>query len=138
VHAAGGVAKHLKRRSFGTHHYGVQVPHFHMKNSSTRSLFVTLCFLSGLVVVALSTMRNMPPNTANKRRRVPTQLESSADNADDFTRGGKLEELKQKEIELSKLLAEVRREKISELRAKPLRIGTCKITCWLDFIATLA
>lgn len=39
------------------------------------------------------------------------------------TRTGKLEELKQREIELSKLLAEVRREKLSELRAKPLKIG---------------
>jgi hypothetical protein len=97
-----------------------------MTLSSSRSLFITILCLSGLIVEAFSSITaGMPPNSpaSHKRRRVALAV-GSIDNADDSVRIGKLEELKQKEIELSNLLAQVRREKMSELRAKPLKIGT--------------
>lgn len=109
-----------------------------MGRPSSRIFFVCLCVLSGLVVTAFSSIsRNMPPHSpVSKRRRISVHVGSS-DNADDGVRVGKLEELKQKEIELSKLLAEVRREKISELRAKPLKIGTWVVPVSVSLCAAL-
>ena len=96
-----------------------------MRISSIRSLFIVLCILSGLAVDSFTIIKTtMPPSSvSNKRRRVALQI-GSIDNANDGSRMGKLEELKQKEAELSKLLAQVRRDKISELHARPLKIGT--------------
>eukprot|EP00548_Thalassiothrix_antarctica_P004414 CAMPEP_0194132284 /NCGR_PEP_ID=MMETSP0152-20130528/2789_1 /TAXON_ID=1049557 /ORGANISM="Thalassiothrix antarctica, Strain L6-D1" /LENGTH=357 /DNA_ID=CAMNT_0038827279 /DNA_START=222 /DNA_END=1295 /DNA_ORIENTATION=+ len=51
------------------------------------------------------------------------------------TAAGKLEELKQRESELSRLLAEVRREKIAALRSKPLTIGVIGFGRFGQFIA---
>ena len=48
---------------------------------------------------------------------------------------GKLEELKQKEAELSELLAAVRREKLSALRSRPLTIGVIGFGRFGQFIA---
>jgi len=48
---------------------------------------------------------------------------------------GRLEELKQREYELSRLLAEVRREKLSALRSKPLSIGVIGFGRFGQFIA---
>ncbi|GKY95548.1 hypothetical protein MPSEU_000516400 [Mayamaea pseudoterrestris] len=106
-----------------------------MRLSSTRSVSVIICFLSGLVVAAFSSAtKNMPTIGSNKRRRVAVRR-GLTENADESNRVGKLEELKQKEIELSKLLADVRREKMFELRAKPLRIGIVGFGRFGQFIA---
>jgi prephenate dehydrogenase len=48
---------------------------------------------------------------------------------------GRLEELKQREAELSKLLAEVRLEKLSALRSRPLTIGVVGFGRFGQFIA---
>ena len=48
---------------------------------------------------------------------------------------GRLEELKQKEAELAKLLSEVRMEKLSALRSKPLKIGIVGFGRFGQFIA---
>jgi len=57
-----------------------------------------------------------------------------SDSSDD-SKAGKLEELKQREKELSRLLAAVRREKLDELRSRPLTIGIIGFGRFGQFIA---
>ena len=53
----------------------------------------------------------------------------------DLAASGKLEQLKQREAELSRLLAEVRREKLHVLRDRPLKIGVMGFGRFGQFIA---
>ena len=53
----------------------------------------------------------------------------------DDSKAGKLEELKQREKELSRMLAAVRREKLNELRSRPLTIGIIGFGRFGQFIA---
>eukprot|EP00546_Thalassionema_frauenfeldii_P012796 CAMPEP_0178915446 /NCGR_PEP_ID=MMETSP0786-20121207/12032_1 /TAXON_ID=186022 /ORGANISM="Thalassionema frauenfeldii, Strain CCMP 1798" /LENGTH=352 /DNA_ID=CAMNT_0020588559 /DNA_START=123 /DNA_END=1181 /DNA_ORIENTATION=+ len=63
-------------------------------------------------------------------------MESSSDESNISPNvAGKLEELKQRESELSRLLAEVRREKLSTLRSRPLTIGVIGFGRFGRFIA---
>lgn len=55
--------------------------------------------------------------------------------SDENTKAGKLEELKQRERELSRLLAAVRREKLNEIRSRPLSIGIIGFGRFGQFIA---
>jgi len=54
---------------------------------------------------------------------------------DDLAAAGKLKELKKKEAELSRMLAAVRREKLSTLRSRPLTIGVVGFGRFGQFIA---
>ncbi|CAB9518296.1 Dehydrogenase [Seminavis robusta] len=84
-------------------------------------------------------------NRNNKRAKTKhyyTEMQASLSPGNNSTDGaaatpaaGKLEELKQREAELSKLLASVRREKLSAIRARPLTIGVMGFGRFGQFIA---
>jgi len=64
-----------------------------------------------------------------------SEEEESSNNAPSVVVAGKLEELKQREAELASMLAEVRREKLSTLRSRPLSIGVIGFGRFGQFIA---
>jgi arogenate dehydrogenase (NADP+), plant len=68
-----------------------------------------------------------------KRIQQDTTLQMSF--SDDSSSIGKLDRLKQREAELSRLLAAVRREKLDELRSRPLTIGVIGFGRFGQFIA---
>jgi arogenate dehydrogenase (NADP+) len=75
---------------------------------------------------------------AKKRRKLSASHAIPVDGAaqdEDRVAPGKLEELKQREAELSALLAEVRRDKLSEIRSRPLTIGVVGFGRFGQFIA---
>ena len=80
-------------------------------------------------------------NASPKKRRkgdksvIPVQMTPIEDDDDEMMKIGKLEELKQREAELSRLLAAVRREKLSTLRSRPLKIGVIGFGRFGQFIA---
>ncbi len=87
-------------------------------------------------------------NTSSIQKNHPSFSIMSA-NHDEITRGednyesieiqaqaGKIEELKQKEAALSRLLADVRRQKLRALRSRPLKIGVIGFGRFGQFIAS--
>lgn len=63
------------------------------------------------------------------------QMTDSNDSDSDSKSAGKLEELKQREKELSRLLAAIRTEKLDELRSRPLTIGVIGFGRFGQFIS---
>lgn len=96
---------------------------------------------SGSVAFSSPSTDALPSSKRAKVTHYYSQLHSAAGN--NTTEGGdgspaeagKLEELKQKEAELSKLLAAVRREKLSAIRSRPLSIGVMGFGRFGQFIA---
>jgi arogenate dehydrogenase (NADP+), plant len=73
-----------------------------------------------------------------KRRKLlddNTAVPATLLDGDQPVSAGRLEELKQKEAELSRLLAEVRSEKLSAIRSRPLTIGVMGFGRFGQFIA---
>lgn len=92
--------------------------------------------------------RSVDAHASNKRLRVTnkngrgptgtsTHLFASQpfNDTEDFSRVGRLEELKQREQELAAQLASVRREKLSAIRSRPLTIGVVGFGRFGQFIA---
>jgi arogenate dehydrogenase (NADP+), plant len=75
-----------------------------------------------------TTRRNLEDNTAIPATRLP-------DGNDQPVSAGRLEKLKQRETELSRMLAEVRSEKLSAIRSRPLTIGIIGFGRFGQFIA---
>lgn len=107
-----------------------------------RFLILVLCLELSVSFCAASyyhlSMEQAPnPSTAhNKRRKVHyASIPQDPGSDEDVVAVGKLEELKQREAELSALLAEVRREKLSAIRSRPLTIGIVGFGRFGQFIA---
>ena len=115
---------------------------------STVCFWLLLIMASGSVAFSSSSSTD---NSSNKRARTNknyySELHTSPDNSIDNNNidgdgkepatapAGKLEELKQREAELSKLLAAVRTEKLSAIRSRPLTIGVMGFGRFGQFIS---
>lgn len=103
------------------------------KITSRLPLFLFICLFLSIKGKAFTT------STAENRTKQHTseaKMELSSDESNiSPSVAGKLEELKQRESELSRLLAEVRREKLSTLRSRPLTIGVIGFGRFGRFIA---
>lgn len=82
-----------------------------------------------------SIRHNMVPRDQDATPVDATENNNNNNNSPAAAVAGRLEELKQREAELSKLLAEVRLEKLSALRSRPLTIGVVGFGRFGQFIA---
>lgn len=92
-------------------------------------LSIFLVLACGRIVSSSSSGETNPTNTRLSLGRNSTNGDSTV------VQAGTLEELKAKEAELSKLLAAVRREKLTALQARPLTIGVMGFGRFGQFIA---
>ena len=79
--------------------------------------------------------RNNDNNNPNKKDMHSTNGNSNNNGNSNIPKAGRLEELKQQEIELSRKLAAIRLEKLKALRSKPLTIGIVGFGRFGQFIA---
>jgi arogenate dehydrogenase (NADP+) len=91
--------------------------------------------------LAFSTAGSKTCSSTMERRKLavshfgPIDGEAQGEGEEGRVAAGKLEELKQREAELSALLAAVRREKLSAIRSRPLTIGVVGFGRFGQFIA---
>lgn len=106
-----------------------------MKSCSPRFLLLFL-IVSFLLISQAFTASEQHPNKANRiQQNDPPVTTIQMSSSDDSSSIGKLDKLKQREAELSRLLADVRREKLDEIRSRPLTIGVIGFGRFGQFIA---
>eukprot|EP00547_Thalassionema_nitzschioides_P009337 CAMPEP_0194229764 /NCGR_PEP_ID=MMETSP0156-20130528/44059_1 /TAXON_ID=33649 /ORGANISM="Thalassionema nitzschioides, Strain L26-B" /LENGTH=391 /DNA_ID=CAMNT_0038962323 /DNA_START=108 /DNA_END=1283 /DNA_ORIENTATION=- len=96
-------------------------------------LFLFICLFLSIKGKAFTT--NRAENRTKQQASVMETNSSSDSSNNNLPLAGKLEELKLREAELSRLLAEVRLEKLSTLRSRPLNIGVIGFGRFGRFIA---
>jgi arogenate dehydrogenase (NADP+) len=100
---------------------------------SSRTFFLLLVIIISELSFAFS---NTAMDISPKRRKLAPSC-ALADDYDkcDLAKAGRLEELKQREAELAALLADIRKEKLSAIRSRPLTIGVVGFGRFGQFIA---
>eukprot|EP00591_Stephanopyxis_turris_P009223 CAMPEP_0195509892 /NCGR_PEP_ID=MMETSP0794_2-20130614/2693_1 /TAXON_ID=515487 /ORGANISM="Stephanopyxis turris, Strain CCMP 815" /LENGTH=468 /DNA_ID=CAMNT_0040637211 /DNA_START=136 /DNA_END=1542 /DNA_ORIENTATION=+ len=98
----------------------------------TLALLPLELFTSAFSVSASNSQSN---NNGSKSSTSNTAMKMSSDGEVDSYSAGRLEEIKQREAELSRLLSAVRQEKLESLRSRPLSIGIIGFGRFGQFLA---
>jgi arogenate dehydrogenase (NADP+), plant len=99
------------------------------------ALFDLFIFIGGNAFMSRAENVGACPTKRRKLLDDNTAVPATLLDGDQPVSAGRLEELKQKEAELSRLLAEVRSEKLSAIRSRPLTIGVMGFGRFGQFIA---